>query len=93
MPIKPQGSRPPPRSGASVATAANGKAYVFGGVLDVDEDEEMLEGHFNNDLLLLDLSNQKYWPVEMKNKSVNNKKAEESLKEEPAQPLGIYSNN
>lgn len=89
VPIKPQGSRPSPRSGISVATAANGKAYVFGGVLDVDEDEEMLEGHFSNDLLLLDLTNQKYWPVELKNKSVNSKSADESIKEEVVKPLGI----
>lgn len=67
IPLKPKGSRPPPRSGVSIATSANGSsAYTFGGVVDAEEDEEVLEGHFSNDLLMLDLANQKWWPVNLK---------------------------
>lgn len=33
--VKPGGHRPAPRSGVNLAVAANGKGYIFGGVLDV----------------------------------------------------------
>lgn len=62
--MKPRGSRPAPRSGVSLAISANGNsAYSFGGVLDADEDEERLEGHFSDELLMFDLVKHKWWPV------------------------------
>lgn len=65
--------RPAPRSGVSVAVAANGKAYIFGGVLDTDEDEERLEGQFTNEMHMLELSNQVWRLVELKKRSVKSK--------------------
>lgn len=83
LPLKPGGARPPPRSGVSIATAPNGKVYAFGGVLDVDEDEETLEGNCSNDLNLLDLTNQKWRPVELNRKSEQTKgKAHEPIGDE-----------
>lgn len=80
---KPGGARPPPRSGVSIATGPNGKVYAFGGVLDVDEDEETLEGNCSNDLNLLDLTNQKWRPVELSRKSEKAKgKADEPIADE-----------
>lgn len=54
--IKASGVRPAPRGGVNCAVAPNGRAYIFGGVLDVDEDEEHLHGTFSNELHSLDLS-------------------------------------
>ncbi len=49
--MKQTGARPTPRTGMSVAVAPNGgKAFVFGGVQDVREEEEELEGKFYNEL-------------------------------------------
>lgn len=84
--MKPGGSRPQPRSGVSIATAPNGKVYAFGGVLDVNEDEENLEGNFNNDLNMLDLSNQKWRPVELTKKLDKSKNEEKSIDETAAEP-------
>lgn len=66
--MKPGGFRPPPRSGVSVTVAPNGKAYIFGGVLDTDEDEERLEGQFTNEMHALDLSNQVWRLIELSGK-------------------------
>lgn len=54
--MKAGGYRPPPRSGVNVTVAANGKAYIFGGVLDVNEDEESLDGQFSNEMHVLDMT-------------------------------------
>lgn len=78
--VKAGGYRPPPRSGISVTVAPNGKAYTFGGVLDVNEDEENLEGQFTNEMHILDLSNPTWRLVELKGKKEN--KASKSEKEE-----------
>lgn len=66
--MKAGGYRPPPRSGVNVAVAANGKAYTFGGVLDVNEDEESLDGQFSNDMHVLDLTSLTWRLVELKGK-------------------------
>lgn len=66
--VKPGGFRPAPRSGVSVAVAPNGKAYIFGGVLDTDEDEERLEGQFSNEMHALELSNQVWRLIELSGK-------------------------
>lgn len=63
--VKPGGSKPLPRSGMSVAIAANGKAYAFGGVLDTKEDEDDLEGQFGNDLHMIDTANPVWRRIEL----------------------------
>lgn len=68
MSVKAGGYRPPPRSGVNVAVAPNGKAYTFGGVLDVNEDEETLDGQFSNDMHSLDLANPTWRLIELKGK-------------------------
>lgn len=52
--MKQTGSRPGPRSGLSLTPSPPGRAYLFGGVQD-EEDEEVLKGHFFNDLYVLEL--------------------------------------
>lgn len=69
--VKAGGYRPPPRSGVSVAVAANGKGYTFGGVLDINEDEENLDGQFTNEMHILELSNPTWRLVELKGKKEN----------------------
>lgn len=66
--IKAGGLRPTPRGGVSLAVATNGKGYIFGGVLDVNEDEESLDGQFSNEMHSLDLSNQTWHLVELTGK-------------------------
>lgn len=51
-----------------MAIAVNGKAYIFGGVLDVNEDEESLDGQFSNEMHVLDLTSQTWRLVELKGK-------------------------
>lgn len=52
----------------NVAVSQNGKAYIFGGVLDVEEDEENLSGQFSNELHSFDLSNQVWRLIELSGK-------------------------
>lgn len=66
--VKASGYRPAPRSGVNVAIAANGKAYIFGGVLDINEDEESLDGQFSNEMHVLDLTSLTWRLVELKGK-------------------------
>lgn len=82
--VKPGGFRPAPRSGVSVAVAPNGKSYIFGGVLDVNEDEESLDGQFSNEMHQLDLTNQTWRLLELKGKKENKstKSKEKSENEE-----------
>ncbi|XP_065359382.1 kelch domain-containing protein 4 [Calliphora vicina] len=54
--VKAGGYKPLPRSSVGCCTAPNGKAYCFGGVMDIDEDEEDVKGQFGDELLALDLS-------------------------------------
>lgn len=51
--VNPSGNKPPPRSGFSLAVGPAGRAVLFGGVCD-EEEEESLEGDFYNDLYLFD---------------------------------------
>lgn len=68
MSVKAGGHRPAPRSGVNVSVAANGKAYIFGGVLDINEDEESLDGQFSNEMHVLDLTSLTWRLVELKGK-------------------------
>lgn len=88
--VKAGGLRPAARSGVSIAVAQNGKAYAFGGVLDVTEDEENLEGLFSNEVHTLDLSNQVWRLIELtgkrekksgKNKNDSKVDSEEKMEE------------
>ncbi|XP_030375150.1 kelch domain-containing protein 4 [Scaptodrosophila lebanonensis] len=67
--VKPSGYKPKPRSSVGCATAPNGKAYCFGGVMDVNEDDEDVQGQFGDDLLALDLTAQSWRLLEIGQKS------------------------
>lgn len=75
--IKAGGLRPIARGGVNLTVAANGKGYIFGGVLDVNEDEESLNGQFSNEMHSIDLSNQTWRLIELsgkkEKKSIKNK--------------------
>lgn len=72
--MKPGGFKPVPRSGVNVAVAPNGKAYTFGGVLDVDEDEENLSGNFSNEMHSIDLATFAWRQIELTGKKDKEKK-------------------
>lgn len=59
--LSPSGSKPPPRSGFSSAMGPAGRALLFGGVCD-EEEEETLEGDFYNDLYLYDTVKNRWFP-------------------------------
>lgn len=65
---KASGIRPMPRSGTSFALSQNNKVYCFGGVMDVEEDEENLQGQFGNELYCLDLSSIAWRQLEINKK-------------------------
>lgn len=70
--MKPGGYKPLPRSSIGCTTAPNGKAYCFGGVMDIDEDEEDVHGQFGDDLLALDLSTHTWRLLEIAKTSKQN---------------------
>nr|XP_046250986.1 kelch domain-containing protein 4 [Scatophagus argus] len=59
--VNPAGNKPPPRSGFSLAVGPAGRAVLFGGVCD-EEEEESLEGDFYNDLYLYDAVKNRWFP-------------------------------
>lgn len=63
--VNPSGVKPPPRSGFSLAVGSAGRAILFGGVCD-EEDEETLEGDFFNDLYLYDINKNRWFPGQLK---------------------------
>uniref|UniRef100_A0A6Q2YJS7 Kelch domain containing 4 n=1 Tax=Esox lucius TaxID=8010 RepID=A0A6Q2YJS7_ESOLU len=63
--ISPSGSKPNPRSGFSLAVGPTGRALLFGGVCDEEEDET-LEGDFYNDLYLYDINKNRWFPAQLK---------------------------
>lgn len=67
--LKPGGMKPVPRSGVGLATTANGIGYTFGGVVDVDEDEENVLGNFSNDMHSIDLAKQTWRLIELNPKT------------------------
>lgn len=60
--VSPSGSKPPPRSGFSLAVGPAGRALLFGGVCD-EEEEESLSGDFYNDLYLFDIVKNRWFPA------------------------------
>lgn len=67
--MSPSGVKPPPRSGFSLAVGPAGRAILFGGVCD-EEDEETLEGDFFNDLYLYDINKNRWFPGQLKVQNV-----------------------
>lgn len=59
--VSPSGNKPPPRSGFSLAVGPAGRAVLFGGVCD-EEEEETLEGDFYNDVYLYDAVKNRWFP-------------------------------
>ncbi|KAH8239853.1 hypothetical protein KR032_008740 [Drosophila birchii] len=89
--IKAGGYKPKPRSSVGFTVAANGKAYCFGGVMDVDEDDEDVQGQFGDELLAFDLTAQTWRLQEIQTKASPAEKKEETNDVEmsagPAQPV------
>ncbi|KAG9272044.1 kelch domain-containing protein 4 [Astyanax mexicanus] len=71
--VSPSGVKPPPRSGFSMGLGTAGRALLFGGVCD-EEDEETLEGDFFNDLFLYDINKNRWFPGQLKGSKSEKKK-------------------
>ena len=57
--VKQVGVRPSLRSGMSVAVAPNARVFLFGGVQDVKDEDEDIEGTFFNELYSLHVENER----------------------------------
>ncbi|XP_056137998.1 kelch domain-containing protein 4 [Lampris incognitus] len=71
--VNPSGSKPPPRSGFSLAVGPGGRAVLFGGVCD-EEEEETLEGDFFNDLYLYDMTKNRWFPAQFRGTKTEKKR-------------------
>ncbi|XP_017128392.1 kelch domain-containing protein 4 [Drosophila elegans] len=87
-PVKAGGYKPKPRSSVGCTVAANGKAYTFGGVMDVDEDDEDVHGQFGDDLLAFDLTSQTWrlQEIQAKTSPAEKKETDESKDVEMSAP-------
>ncbi|XP_049578194.1 kelch domain-containing protein 4 isoform X1 [Syngnathus scovelli] len=79
--LSPSGNKPPPRSGFSMAVGPLGRAVLFGGVCD-EEDEETLEGDFYNDLYLYDTVKNRWYPAQLRGNKSDKKKRRRGKKDE-----------
>ncbi|XP_023199668.1 kelch domain-containing protein 4 [Xiphophorus maculatus] len=79
--LSPSGSKPPPRSGFSLAVGPAGRAVLFGGVCD-EEEEESLEGDFYNDLYLYDTVKNRWFPGLLRGTKSEKKKRRRGKKAE-----------
>ncbi|KAM9854661.1 kelch domain-containing protein 4 [Aulostomus maculatus] len=79
--VNPSGNKPPPRSGFSLAVGPVGRAVLFGGVSD-EEEEEMLEGDFFNDLYLFDMVKNRWFPGQLRGNKTEKKKRRRGKKGE-----------
>ncbi|XP_067291919.1 kelch domain-containing protein 4-like [Pseudorasbora parva] len=68
--VNPAGVKPHPRSGFSLAVGPGGRALLFGGVCD-EEDEESLEGDFFNDLYFYDINKNRWFPAQLKGRATS----------------------
>lgn len=88
--VKAGGYRPKPRNSVGCTVAPNGKAYCFGGVMDVNEDDENVQGQFGDELLAFDLTAQAWRLLEVtpKTKPVGkkDKSGDMELDEPEAEP-------
>uniref|UniRef100_A0A667YXY8 Kelch domain containing 4 n=1 Tax=Myripristis murdjan TaxID=586833 RepID=A0A667YXY8_9TELE len=71
--LNPSGNKPPPRSGFSLAVGPAGRAVLFGGVCD-EEEEETLEGDFFNDLYLFDTVKSRWFPAQLRGNKTERKR-------------------
>lgn len=71
--LNPSGNKPPPRSGFSMVAGPAGRAVLFGGVCD-EEEEETLEGDFYNDLYLYDTVKNRWFPGALRGNKTEKKK-------------------
>ncbi|XP_077300843.1 kelch domain-containing protein 4 [Arctopsyche grandis] len=88
----------PPRSSFSACLAPGNKCYVFGGVLDMEETEELLTGEMFNSLHCLELDNGVWRNVTFKPQKVakiqkegENKEVEEEEEEKVDDPITVCS--
>ncbi|XP_023160351.2 kelch domain-containing protein 4 [Drosophila hydei] len=72
--VKAGGYRPKPRNSVGCTVGANGKAYCFGGVMDVNEDDENVQGQFGDELLVFDLSSHAWRLLEVAAKDKSSSK-------------------
>lgn len=72
--------KPVPRSGVGLTSTVTpaGLVYTFGGVLDVDEDEENVLGNFSNEMHSLDLAKQMWRLVELREQPSTTKTSKKS---------------
>ncbi|XP_059049276.1 kelch domain-containing protein 4 [Achroia grisella] len=78
------GAAPGPRAGqAAAVNTHSGRAYVFGGVTDVEETEEELKGEMSDELLMIDLETAKWHNVTLR--------TEQQSSQSPAQPEKVVS--
>ncbi|XP_051548774.1 kelch domain-containing protein 4 isoform X1 [Myxocyprinus asiaticus] len=77
--VNPSGVKPPPRSGFSLAVGPGGRALLFGGVCD-EEEEESLEGDFFNDLYFFDINKNRWFPAQLKGNKSDKKKSRRGKK-------------
>lgn len=77
--VNPSGNKPPPRSGFSLAVGPAGRAVLFGGVCD-EEEEESLEGNFYNDLYLYDTVKNRWFPGLLRGSKTEKKKRQRGKK-------------
>lgn len=81
----------------SSVVAPNGKIYVFGGVMDEEEDEESIKGKFSNELYTVDATSLTWRKIEVKPKSAAGKAGKDvAMKEEeetkkPVQTDGVFT--
>ncbi|XP_053282792.1 kelch domain-containing protein 4 [Pleuronectes platessa] len=78
--VSPSGNKPHPRSGFSPAMGPAGRAVLFGGVCD-EEEEETLEGDFYNDLHLYDTVKNRWFPGVLRGNKTEKKKRRRGKKE------------
>ncbi|KAJ8247453.1 hypothetical protein GJAV_G00246560 [Gymnothorax javanicus] len=79
--VSPSGVKPVPRSGFSLAVGPGGRALLFGGVCD-EEDEETLEGDFFNDLYIYDTNKNRWFSTQLKGHRSERKKRRRGMKGE-----------
>ncbi|XP_070575782.1 kelch domain-containing protein 4-like [Ptychodera flava] len=68
------GMKPLPRSGTSMVVTAGNRAFMFGGVNDLEDDDEDLESEFLEDMYTLDLERGKWFELQLRGKKQKKKR-------------------
>ncbi|XP_067931443.1 kelch domain-containing protein 4-like isoform X2 [Watersipora subatra] len=92
--LKPGGDKPCPRSGAASVALGNNRVMLFGGVVDVEDDEETLESQFYNDQYIFDMEKSRWHLLQLNGpkaqvtKEAQHKEVEDAMEtdEPPAEP-------